>query len=180
MVSIHVRRSSATYWTFQWSECYPKYKQVKKMGKELQVAALKNGTAIDHIPTEELFKVVTLLQLQKLGNRITIGNNLKSNKMGVKGIIKVSDKFFREDEINRIALIAPNVNLNIIRDYEVIEKKKVTLPDEIIEIVRCNNPKCITNNEPMKTRLEVVDKERVVLQCHYCELKITKEEIELK
>ncbi len=150
------------------------------MGKELQVAALKNGTAIDHIPTKELFKVVTLLQLEKLNNRITIGNNLRSGKMGEKGIIKVSDKFFEGDEINRIALVAPSVKLNIIRDYEVIEKKKVTLPDEIIEIVKCNNPKCITNNEPMKTRFEVVDKEKVVLQCHYCDLKISKEEIVLK
>ncbi|HHT34275.1 MAG: aspartate carbamoyltransferase regulatory subunit [Proteiniphilum sp.] len=149
------------------------------MRKELQVAALENGTAIDHIPSDALFKVVTLLQLQKLNNRITIGNNLKSGKMGSKGIIKVSDKFFREDEINRIALVAPNVNLNIIRNFEVVEKKKVVLPDEIIEIVRCNNPKCITNNEPMKTRFHVIDKEMVELQCHYCELKIRKEEIEL-
>lgn len=149
------------------------------MRKELQVAALENGTAIDHIPTEAVFKVVSLLQLQKLDNRITIGNNLKSSKMGKKGIIKVSDKFFRETEINRIALVAPNVNLNIIRNFEVVEKKKVVLPDEIIEIVKCNNPKCITNNEPMKTRFHVVDKEMVELQCHYCELKIRKEEIEL-
>ncbi|NCB27420.1 MAG: aspartate carbamoyltransferase regulatory subunit, partial [Bacteroidia bacterium] len=118
------------------------------MRKELQVAALENGTAIDHIPSEAVFKVVSLLQLQKLSNRITIGNNLKSSKMGKKGIIKVSDKFFREDEINRIALVAPNVNLNVIRNFEVVEKKKVVLPDEIIEIVKCNNPKCITNNEP--------------------------------
>ncbi len=150
------------------------------MGKELQVAALENGTAIDHIPSEQLFKVVALLQLQKLNNRITIGNNLKSGKMGAKGIIKVSDKFFQEDEINRIALVAPSVNLNIIRDFEVVEKKKVTLPDEITEIVRCNNPKCITNNEPMKTRFHVIDKEKVELQCHYCEVKIRKEEIILK
>lgn len=149
------------------------------MGKELQVAALENGTAIDHIPTEAVFKVVTLLKLQSLKNRITIGNNLKSNKMGAKGLIKVSNKFFREDELNRIALVAPNVNLNIIRDFEVVEKKKVVLPDEIIEIVKCNNPKCITNNEPMKTRFHVVDKEKVVLQCHYCELKINKEEVVL-
>ena len=149
------------------------------MRKELQVAALENGTAIDHIPTEAVFKVVSLLQLQNLDNRITIGNNLKSSKMGKKGIIKVSDKFFREAEINRIALVAPNVNLNIIRNFEVVEKKKVVLPDEIIEIVKCNNPKCITNNEPMKTRFHVVDKEMVELQCHYCELKIRKEEIEL-
>ncbi|NLJ00238.1 MAG: aspartate carbamoyltransferase regulatory subunit [Bacteroidales bacterium] len=150
------------------------------MGKELQVAALENGTAIDHIPTAAVFKVVSLLKLQKLDNRITIGNNLKSKKMGSKGIIKVSDKFFREDELNRIALVAPNVNLNIIRDFEVAEKKKVVLPDEIVEIMKCNNPKCVTNNEPMKTRFHVIDKEKVELQCHYCELKIKKEEVELK
>lgn len=150
------------------------------MRKELQVAALENGTAIDHIPTEELFKVVSLLQLQKIDHRITIGNNLRSRKMGKKGIIKIADKFFREDEINRIALIAPNVSLNIIKDYEVVEKKEITLPDEIVEIVKCNNPKCITNNEPMKTRFHVIDKEKVVLQCHYCELKVDKDEIVLK
>ena len=150
------------------------------MRKELQVAALENGTAIDHIPTEELFKVVSLLQLQKIDHRITIGNNLRSRKMGKKGIIKIADKFFREDEINRIALIAPNVSLNIIKDYEVVEKKEITLPYEIVEIVKCNNPKCITNNEPMKTRFHVIDKEKVILQCHYCELKINKDEIELK
>jgi aspartate carbamoyltransferase regulatory subunit len=150
------------------------------MRKELQVAALENGTAIDHIPTEELFKVVSLLQLQKIDHRITIGNNLRSRKMGKKGIIKIADKFFREDEINRIALIAPSVSLNIIKDYEVIEKKEITLPDEIVEIVKCNNPKCITNNEPMKTRFHVIDKEKVVLQCHYCELKVNKDEIVLK
>ncbi len=149
------------------------------MGKELQVAALENGTAIDHIPSDAVFKVVSLLQLQKLSNRITIGNNLKSSKMGSKGIIKVSDKFFREDEINRIALVAPNVNLNIIRNFEVVEKKKVVLPDEIVEIMKCNNPKCITNNEPMKTRFHVTDKEKVELQCHYCEVKIKKEDIVL-
>lgn len=149
------------------------------MGKELQVAALENGTAIDHIPTSAVFKVVSLLQLQKLSNRITIGNNLKSNKMKSKGIIKVADKFFREDELNRIALVAPNVNLNIIRNWEVAEKRKVVLPDEIVEIMKCNNPKCITNNEPMKTRFHVIDKEKVVLQCHYCELKIQKEEVVL-
>jgi aspartate carbamoyltransferase regulatory subunit len=89
----------------------------------------------------------------------------------------VADKFFEEDEINRIALVAPNVTLNIIKNYEVIEKKKVILPNEIIGIVKCNNPKCITNNEPMKTRFHIIDKEKVELQCHYCEIKIKKEEI---
>ncbi len=150
------------------------------MRKELQVAALENGTAIDHIPTEQLFKVVSLLQLEKLNNTITIGNNLKSDKMGAKGIIKVSDKFFRDDELNRIAVVAPNVNLNIIRNYEVVEKKAVTLPDVITDIVKCSNPKCITNNETMHTKFYVIDKEKVELQCHYCEVKIDKEDIVLK
>ncbi|MGV8962545.1 MAG: aspartate carbamoyltransferase regulatory subunit [Candidatus Saccharimonadaceae bacterium] len=147
------------------------------MVKELQVAALESGTAIDHIPSDQVFKVVAILKLQHLNNRITIGNNLGSEKMGTKGIIKISDKFFEEEEINRIALVAPNVKLNIIRDYEVVEKKRVSLPDVITGIVLCNNPKCITNNEPMQTRFEVVDKDRVILQCHYCEIKINKEDI---
>lgn len=147
--------------------------------KELQVAALENGTAIDHIPPSELFKVASLLGLENMDNTITIGNNLHSNKMGCKGMIKISNKFFEEDEINRIALIAPNVVLNIIRDYEVVEKKTVTLPDELVGLVRCNNPKCITNNEPMATRFEVIDKENGTIKCHYCERKISKDDIEI-
>ncbi|WP_080904550.1 aspartate carbamoyltransferase regulatory subunit [Parabacteroides sp. Marseille-P3160] len=148
--------------------------------KELQVAALENGTAIDHIPPEHLFKVASLLGLDKMDNTITIGNNFHSKKMGRKGVIKIADKFFEEDEINRIALIAPNVVLNVIRDYEVVEKKKISLPSELKGIVKCNNPKCITNNEPMVSRFQVVDKERGTIKCCYCERKINKEDIIIK
>jgi aspartate carbamoyltransferase regulatory subunit len=147
--------------------------------KELQVAALQNGTAIDHIPSEQLFKVVSLLEIENLRTRVTIGYNLDSKKMGKKGILKIADKFFEEDEINRISLIAPSVNLNIIRDYEVVEKKLVRLPDELLGIVKCNNPKCITNNEPMKTHFKVIDKENVTIKCQYCEMKTKKEDIVL-
>jgi aspartate carbamoyltransferase regulatory subunit len=147
--------------------------------KELQVAALQNGTAIDHIPSEQLFKVVSLLGIEKLKTRVTIGYNLDSKKMGKKGILKIADKFFEEDEINRISLIAPYVNLNIIRNYEVVEKKMVYLPDELLGIVKCNNPKCITNNEPMKTRFKVIDKKNVTIKCQYCEIKTKKEDIVL-
>ena len=145
--------------------------------KELQVAALENGTAIDHIPPRQLFKVADMLSLKELENTITIGNNFHSKKMGSKGIIKIADKFFEEDVINRIALIAPNVILNIIRDYEVVEKKPVELPDELVGLVKCNNPKCITNNEPMPTRFDVIDKESGTVKCRYCERKINKEDI---
>lgn len=148
--------------------------------RELQVAALENGTAIDHIPPSQLFKVAKLLGLENMDNTITIGNNFQSKKMGCKGVIKISNTFFEEDEINRIALIAPKVILNIIRDYEVVEKKTVTLPDELVGLVKCNNPKCITNNEPMPSRFEVIDKEKGTIKCRYCERKINKEDIIIK
>ena len=148
--------------------------------KELQVAALENGTAIDHIPPSQLFKVAKMLGLENMDNTITIGNNFHSNKMGCKGVIKIADKFFKEDEIDRIALIAPNVILNIIRDYEVVEKRTVMLPDKLIGLVKCNNPKCITNNEPMLTHFDVIDKETGTIRCRYCERKINKEDIVIK
>lgn len=148
--------------------------------KELQVAAIENGTVIDHIPSDKLFKVTSLLELDKLEHQITIGNNFPSNKMGSKGVIKIANKFFEEDEISRIALIAPNVVLNEIRNYKVAEKKTVTLPDELIGLVKCNNPKCITNNEPMATRFHVINKETGTIKCHYCERKINKEDIIIK
>jgi len=147
--------------------------------KELQIAALRNGTVIDHIPSNQLFKVVSLLGIEKLKTPVTIGYNLDSKKMGSKGILKIADKFFEQDEINRISLIAPAVKLNIIRDYGVVEKKLVQLPDELTGIVKCNNPKCISNNEPMKTRFKVIDKEMVTLKCEYCEMKTKKEDIVL-
>jgi aspartate carbamoyltransferase regulatory subunit len=150
------------------------------MNKELQVKALENGTVIDHIPSDKLFKVVSLLKLDGLKDQITIGNNLSSNQMGTKGIIKVADRYYAEEEVNRIALIAPMAKINIIKNFEVIEKKILTLPDNFIGLVKCPNPKCITNNEPMKTRFETVSKEPVVLKCLYCEREVQEDGIQLK
>ena len=82
--------------------------------------------------------------------------------------------------LNRLALIAPNVNVNIIKDYKVVKKYKVALPDDIMGIVKCNNPKCITNNEPMLTHFHVEDKDNVTLRCHYCERTVVKNDIVLK
>ncbi len=150
------------------------------MNKELQVRALENGTVIDHIPSDKLFKVVSLLKLDGLKDRITIGNNLSSKQMGTKGIIKVADRYYAEEEVNRIALIAPMAKINIIKNFEVIEKKVLTLPDSFTGLVKCPNPKCITNNEPMKTRFETVSNEPVVLKCLYCEREVQEEAIVLK
>ena len=145
----------------------------------LQVAALKNGTVIDHIPSDKLFTVVNLLGLENSDSNMTIGNNLESKKLGKKGIIKVADRFFTDEEISRLSVVSPNVKLNIIRDYEVVEKKQVIMPEELKGIVKCNNPKCITNNEPMTTIFHVIDKESGILKCHYCEKEQNKESVKL-
>jgi aspartate carbamoyltransferase regulatory subunit len=152
---------------------------MEKEKMALQVAALKNGTVIDHIPSDKLFAVVALLELPKMDSNITIGFNLKSKELGKKGIIKITDKFFTEEEINRISVLAPNIKINLIRDYKVVEKKWIEMPDELIGIVKCNNPKCITNNEPMTTHFHVVDKNDCVLRCHYCEREQDREGIEI-
>lgn len=139
--------------------------------KELAVAALRNGTVIDHIPSDALFQAVRILGLSQLKSNITIGFNLDSNKLGKKGIIKVADTEFAPDVIDRIALIAPTAVVNIIRDYAVVEKRPVSLPDMVVGIARCTNPKCITNNEPMKTKFQVMtdtDTGNVSLKCFYC------------
>lgn len=136
--------------------------------QELQVAALENGTVIDHIPSAKIFEVVNLLHLEKIHTSVTIGYNLKSKKMGHKSIIKIADKFFTDEELNQLSVVTPNVTLCIIKDYEVVEKKEVKMPDELTGIIKCNNRKCITNNEPMLTRFHVLDKEKGILQCHYC------------
>ena len=147
--------------------------------QEMQVAALENGTVIDHIPSSKIFQVVSLLHLEKMKTPVTIGFNLKSKKMGHKSIIKVSDKFFTDDEVNRISLVAPNAVLNTIRDYQVVEKREVKMPEEIYGHVKCPNPKCVTNNEPMTTLFHVIDKEQGTLKCHYCEKEQNKEAIKL-
>ena len=147
--------------------------------KELQVAALENGTVIDHIPSDKVFTVVALLGLENTDSNITIGNNFESKKLGKKGIIKVADRYFSDEEVRRLSVVAPNVKLNIIRHYEAVEKKQVLMPDELKGIVKCNNPKCITNNEPMETWFHVIDKEQGILKCHYCEKEQQKDNIKL-
>jgi aspartate carbamoyltransferase regulatory subunit len=140
--------------------------------KQLIVNAIKNGTVIDHIPAKHLFKVISILNLENIDSQITFGTNLESKKLGSKAIVKIADKYFLDEEINKIALVAPQAKLNIIRDYEVIEKRVVEVPDSILGIVKCVNPKCITNNEEVITKFSVVSKNEVSLKCYYCE-KIT-------
>ena len=138
--------------------------------KELVVSALENGTVLDHIPAENVYKALDLLDLKGIENQITIGINLTSKAQGKKGIIKIEDKFFEDDELNKLALIAPKATVNIIRDFKVVEKKKLTMPAEVVGIAKCRNPKCVTNHQPIKTRFTTIaNGEEISLLCHFCE-----------
>lgn len=151
-----------------------------KEAKQMSVSAIQNGTVIDHIPAKNLFKVIQILRLDQIDNQITFGTNLESKRMGRKAIIKIAGIFFEDEDINRIALVAPDAKLNIIRDYEVVEKKVVVVPDTITGIARCMNPKCITNFEQVTTRFKVVSKKNVALKCHYCEKITNQENLQIK
>lgn len=147
--------------------------------KELEVSAIQNGTVIDHIPAGVTFKVVQLLDLYEYKGAITIGSNLDSKTLGKKGIIKVSDKYFPDEVFSRLAVIAPDVTINIIKDYKIIDKKHVRFPKQIVGVVKCTNPKCITNHEPVLTKMEVFDPQTQSLRCLYCERVMQHEDIEL-
>ena len=152
------------------------------MGKtELIVKALENGTVIDHIPSDQTFKVVKLLGLEECTNQVTIGVNLSSSKLGKKGIIKVADKYFAKEELDKVAIIAPDAKVNIINNYGVVEKIELSLPDEVTGILKCINPMCVTNKErDVETRFHILDKKNGTVKCHYCERIINKEDIILK
>jgi aspartate carbamoyltransferase regulatory subunit len=138
--------------------------------KELVVSALENGTVLDHIPAENVYKALSILNLKGVENQITLGINLASKIYGRKGIIKIADKFFEDEELDKLVLIAPQATVNVIRDFKVVEKKKLKMPKEIIGIAKCQNPKCVTNHQPIKTRFKTVMKDdKISLLCQYCE-----------
>ena len=148
--------------------------------KELVVSAIENGTVIDHIPTDVVYQVIRILGLEKYNDEVLIGNYLHSKKFGRKGIVKIKNKFFDKDEVNKIALVAPLASIITIRNYEVVEKIQAEIPDHIDHIIKCMNPKCITNFEQIETKFDVVDKENLKLRCHYCEKFTTKETIKFQ
>lgn len=150
--------------------------------KKLKVSAIENGTVIDHIPAELVFNVIEILKLHKCTNPITFGTNLESKKFDRKGIIKISDKYFEKNEIKKIALFAPKATMIVIKDYKVQSKETIQLPKTIKGMMKCVNPKCITNHENIQTKFEVLsgDNEKPVrLHCQYCEKMTSQENFEL-
>ena len=149
------------------------------MKKELSVSAIKEGTVIDHIPSDATLKVADILDLEGIRSIISIATNLASKTMGKKGIIKIGGKNLTKEETDKIALIAPDATVNIIQNYGVKKKIKVAIPSIVDKIIKCSNPNCITNNEKVMTRFYVLNKNPLKVRCHYCERNMGKEDIAL-
>ena len=151
----------------------------KKVKTERTVPAIEMGTVIDHIPSRVTFKIMRLVDPQEYEHTITIGLNLDSKKLGKKGVIKLSDRLLTEEEINKVAILAPRATVSIIKGYVVKEKIKVKVPKKIDKIVKCSNPNCITNIENVKTKFELVKEEPLKIRCIYCERTMSREDITL-
>jgi len=145
----------------------------------LRVSKIRDGTVIDHITSGHALDVVKILGITgKSGNIVTIAMNVPSKRMGKKDIVKIEGRELKAEEVDKIALIAPHATINIIRDYKVVEKKRVQLPKVIKNIVRCANPACISNsNEPVQPTFYVESQEPLYLKCHYCGYLMEREEI---
>ena len=146
--------------------------------RAFKVFAIKNGTVIDHIKAGQALKIIKILKLYANDKIVTVGLNFPSKTLKFKDIIKVEERELNPDEANRVAILAPQASINIIKNFEVTKKFKVQIPDQVEKIIVCPNPKCITNNEPMKTVFSVtVNKDQTKLRCKYCEKTFDQEEI---
>lgn len=137
--------------------------------KHLDVSAIKDGSVIDHIDSKSTLKVAEILNIKNEEQVVLVGMNLTSKFLGKKGIIKIGGKIIDQKEVNKIALIAPNATVNIIKDYEVVKKFEVAVPDLIEGIVKCFNPNCVSNYHTIEPKLHVINKKPIKLRCHYCE-----------
>ena len=137
---------------------------------DLIVRRIKNGTVIDHIDTGKGLQVLNALDINaEKGDVITIALNVPSGKLKKKDIIKVENKFLEQDDTNKLAVISPSSTVNIVKNYQLVEKRRVSLPNEIERIFRCSNPDCITNSkEHIESVMDVIDKDSLVLKCRYC------------
>ncbi|MBN17124.1 MAG: aspartate carbamoyltransferase regulatory subunit [Euryarchaeota archaeon] len=136
-----------------------------------RVTAINNGTVIDHVPAGAALSVLRMLGVSEdRASPVSLVMNVPSSKHGRKDIIKVEDRELTQDELDRLALIAPKASVAIIRSYSVAEKRVVTIGEELVNVARCTFSNCITTNprEPQDHRIRVVATEPLELRCRYC------------
>ncbi len=147
--------------------------------EELHIRKIKKGTVIDHIGAGHALSVMRILGLTgKENNVVSIAMNVPSKRLGRKDIVKVEDRELDAEEVDKIALIAPKATINIIRDYEVVEKQKAKLPQIIRGIIKCDNPICISNSsEPIQPTFFLEAEDPLKLRCYYCSRIMEKDSI---
>lgn len=145
----------------------------------LLVSKIRDGTVIDHITGGHALDVVRILGITGRTNGVVlIAMHVQSEQLGTKDIVKVEGRELKPEEVDKVALLAPYASINIIRDYNVVEKKQITLPDVILGTVKCGNPSCISNsNEPVQPRFYVKSQEPLIVSCHYCNFMMERQDI---
>ncbi len=142
------------------------------MRKALQVKPLENGTVIDHIQAGRAGKVSRILGLENFFNMWIMACNLDSKAIEKKDMIKIEGRELSSQESNLIALVAPNATISIIKEGEVVEKRKVVLPASVHNFIICPNPNCITNIEDVNTNFKVDKGDHgIEVECCFCEKK---------
>ena len=149
------------------------------MTKDIKVKKIKNGTVIDHITAGQALNVLKILGIAEEYPKttVTVAMNVPSNKVGSKDIVKVEGRELKAGEADKISLIASNATINIIRNYEVVEKKKVSIPELIEGVLKCANPNCVTHFEKMRSKFMMITKNPIKLRCLYCERAMTEEDV---
>lgn len=147
--------------------------------KTLRVSKIKDGTVIDHIASGHALDVAKILGITgRRAGVVTIAMNVPSKRLHHKDMVKIEGRFLATSEVDKIALLAPHASINIVKDYKVVEKQRVKLPDLIRGIVKCDNPACVSNsNEPVQSRFYVEKEEPLRLKCHYCGHVMEKEDV---
>ncbi|MFN3410934.1 MAG: aspartate carbamoyltransferase regulatory subunit [Exilispira sp.] len=133
-----------------------------------KVYRIENGTVIDHLPSGTALNVLKIIGVSSK-DFVAIGMNLESSKLGKKDLIKYENKFLVKDETDKLALLAPGATINIIKDSKVVEKRKISIPAFLKNIIKCKNPNCICNKEKMETEFYLVDEIKKQYRCKYCE-----------
>ena len=135
---------------------------------ELRISKIEDGTVIDHVTGGQALNVLAILGIDGTsGERLSIGMNVPSERLRRKDVVKVEDRELSQAEVDVLSLIAPDATINIVRDYDVVEKSRVDRPNEVAGVLACPNPECITNaNEPVETRFQVLDNG---VRCEYCD-----------
>jgi len=136
----------------------------------MNIDSIHNGIVIDHIAAGRGMQLYHLLQLDQLDCSVAIIKNVTSRKMGKKDIIKVDGKV--DIDIDAIGYVDPKATVNIIRDEKLVEKRDIVLPERLVNVIRCKNPRCISTTEQELEQIFVLkDREKGVYRCLYCEAK---------